>query len=130
MQTTYALVVAWKSVVMYQRWWKAAAVTKSLFSTIISCFISSFIKKVKGYYHGPYDLIKLFSFSIKKIHVLFCLFLPGRGSYSKLPNEEQRLQQENDRMVSNLATKISTLKNVSVLLSLFLFFLPVFVFKF
>ena len=111
--------------------------TNSLFSSIVSCYISSFVNPLKwsntfkqfdgnlptnclivfGQLVGLAikDLMKPISLSIRKIHLLFCLFLPGRGSYSKLPNEEQRLQKENDRMVSNLATKISTLKNVSQL---------------
>ncbi|XP_012560074.1 BET1-like protein isoform X1 [Hydra vulgaris] len=38
----------------------------------------------------------------------------GTSSYHKLPNDENILHDENDRMVSNLSTKISTLKNIAI----------------
>ncbi|XP_065648465.1 BET1-like protein isoform X3 [Hydra vulgaris] len=38
----------------------------------------------------------------------------GTSSYHKLPNDESILHDENDRMVSNLSTKISTLKNIAI----------------
>ncbi|XP_057297963.1 BET1-like protein [Hydractinia symbiolongicarpus] len=37
----------------------------------------------------------------------------GRASYHKVPNDDM-LEQENDRMVSTLASKISSLKNIAI----------------
>lgn len=38
----------------------------------------------------------------------------GRAGYSKLTSDENMLEQENDAMVSTLATKISTLRNIAI----------------
>ena len=40
----------------------------------------------------------------------------GRGGYNKIPAnvDDNRLEQENDAMVSTLSSKISTLKNLAI----------------
>lgn len=63
-----------------------------------------------------------FSLFIFNLHEAKCVLITvevnenvfsGRASYHKVPNDDM-LEQENDRMVSTLASKISSLKNVRI----------------
>jgi len=41
------------------------------------------------------------------------IFISARVSYNKLGQDDSLLENENDRMVTNLASKISSIKSVS-----------------